>query len=114
MISADAARVRTVLKNIIENGLKYSRKASAPVRVTLEITGRSAVVSVIDQGIGIPPEEIPFVCEPFFRVDKSRTRNTGGFGLGLSLCKSIMEAHAGKIELESSQGGTTVRLHFPV
>jgi light-regulated signal transduction histidine kinase (bacteriophytochrome) len=65
--------------------------------------------------IGIPHDELPFIFEPFYRVDKSRAKNAGGFGLGLSLCKTIMEAHEGRIEVESTPGvGTTVSLYFPI
>jgi signal transduction histidine kinase len=72
------------------------------------------VVQIADRGIGIPVEELSFVFEPFYRVDKSRSKDTGGYGLGLSLCKTIMEAHNGKIEIASQPGeGTTVSLFFP-
>ena len=72
------------------------------------------VVLIIDNGIGIEAEEISFIFEPFYRVDKSRSKDTGGYGLGLSLCKTIMDAHNGKIEVASEPGeGTTVSLFFP-
>jgi len=71
-------------------------------------------VQIADSGIGIPVEELTFIFEPFYRVDKSRSKDTGGYGLGLSLCKTIMEAHGGKIEITSQPGeGTTVSLFFP-
>ena len=73
------------------------------------------VVQIADNGIGIPQDELPFIFEPFYRVDKSRTKDTGGYGLGLSLCKTIMEAHDGKIEIQSrAEEGTTVSLWFPL
>jgi signal transduction histidine kinase len=74
----------------------------------------STVVRILDHGIGIPPDELPFIFEPFYRVDKSRSKRTGGYGLGLSLCKTIMEAHGGRIEVDSKPGaGTCVSLFFP-
>jgi signal transduction histidine kinase len=72
------------------------------------------VVRILDHGMGIPPDELPFIFEPFYRVDKSRSKGTGGYGLGLSLCKTIMEAHGGRIEVDSKPGeGTCVSLFFP-
>jgi signal transduction histidine kinase len=74
-----------------------------------------AVVLITDFGIGIPEEDLTHIFEPFYRVDKSRTKDTGGYGLGLSLCKTIMEAHGGKIKVYSRpQEGTTVALFFPL
>ena len=73
-----------------------------------------AVIRIADKGIGIPQEELSQIFEPFYRIDKSRAKDTGGYGLGLSLCKTIMEAHDGKIEIQSRpEEGTTVSLSFP-
>jgi signal transduction histidine kinase len=73
------------------------------------------MVRIEDHGIGIPAEELAHIFEPFYRVDKSRSKATGGYGLGLSLCKTIMEAHGGKIEVQSRlREGTTVSLFFPL
>ena len=111
----DPEQVKTALKNILSNALKYSDSAGEPVVVTVKRQPPYIVVQVTDKGIGIPEEELPYIFEPFYRVDKSRSKETGGFGLGLSLCKTILEAHGGKIELESKPGqGTTVSLFFPV
>ncbi len=67
-----------------------------------------------DSGVGIPLTDQEKVFEPFYRVDKSRTKATGGYGLGLSLCREIMRAHGGEISLESEPGkGTRVILEFP-
>ena len=73
-----------------------------------------AVVRVRDTGCGIPAEDLPHVFEPFYRVDTSRSKRTGGYGLGLSICKTIMEAHGGGITVESEPGqGATVSLLLP-
>ena len=64
--------------------------------------------------LGIPEEDMPYIFEPFYRVEKSRSQTIKGYGLGLNLCKTIMEAHNGRIEIESSLGeGTRVTLYFP-
>jgi signal transduction histidine kinase len=82
--------------------------------ISVQKQADATVVRILDHGIGIPPDELPFIFEPFYRVDKSRSKRTGGYGLGLSLCKTIMEAHGGRIEVDSKPGeGTCVSLFFP-
>jgi signal transduction histidine kinase len=79
------------------------------------VLNTDAVIRITDKGIGIPEAELSHIFEPFYRVDKSRSKDTGGYGLGLSLCKTIMEAHDGKIEVQSKpEKGTTVSLFFPL
>ena len=113
-INVDPGQVKTVFKNILANAIKFSDAESDPVRITIKQVPRYTVVQIIDHGIGIPPGELAFIFEPFYRVDKSRSKDTGGYGLGLSLCKTIMDAHNGKIEVTSEPGkGTTVSLFFP-
>lgn len=114
-VTADEARVRTVLQNVLENALKYSSKQKKPVQIHWEESPGAVTIAFQDFGPGIPPEDQEKVFEPFYRVDKSRTKETGGYGLGLSLCRVIMRAHGGDILLESEQGerGTQVTLKFP-
>lgn len=72
------------------------------------------VIRVRDDGLGIPQADLANLFEPFFRVDRSRSKKTGGYGLGLSICKRIMEAHGGKIEVASNLGrGVSFVLTFP-
>ncbi|MCP4625337.1 MAG: HAMP domain-containing histidine kinase [bacterium] len=112
-IKVDPEQIKTVLKNIMTNAVKFSDSDSDPIRITVKSRPPHVVVQIADNGIGIPPDELPFIFEPFYRVDKSRTKDTGGYGLGLSLCKTIMEAHGGRIEVESEPDvGTTVTLFF--
>ena len=114
VVFIDVDQIKTVFKNILTNAIKYSSPESEPVRISLKAQPPYIVVQIADNGIGIPQDELPFIFEPFYRVDKSRSKGTGGFGLGLSLCKTIMEAHGGRIEIESRlEVGTTVRLFFP-
>jgi signal transduction histidine kinase len=113
-INVDPGQIKTVFQNILANAIKFSDAESDPVRITIKQAPRYTVVQIIDSGIGIPPGELAFIFEPFYRVDKSRSKDTGGYGLGLSLCKTIMDAHDGKIEVASEPGkGTTVSLFFP-
>ena len=115
MVEVDSEQIKTVFENVINNAIKYSRPDSDPIRIMYKREESYAVIQIADKGIGIPPEELPHIFEPFYRVDKSRAKDTGGYGLGLSLCKTIIEAHEGKIEVQSRpEEGTTVSLYFPL
>jgi signal transduction histidine kinase len=111
----DGRQMRRAIKNIIDNALKYSPRSGRCVEVSLTCEDARAVISVLDHGIGIPEEDLGFVFEPFYRVDKSRTPGTGGYGLGLSLAKTIVEAHGGSITVSSTPDlGTTARISLPM
>jgi signal transduction histidine kinase len=113
-ILADKERLTTILKNILENSLKYSKSSSTPIEISIDRKEDTVEITIKDYGDGIPESDLPFVFEPFYRVDRSRSKQTGGYGLGLSLCKKIMEAHGGKISITSNPGsGTAVILSFP-
>jgi two-component system OmpR family sensor kinase len=112
-IEADPSLLRRVIENLLENAHKYS-PAGVPIRLALTGDGASARFTVSDRGQGISAEDLPYVFEPFFRADRSRTRGTGGVGLGLPLARRIVEAHGGTIELESKlDQGTTVTFTVP-
>jgi two-component system phosphate regulon sensor histidine kinase PhoR len=113
-VEVDLLRFEQVMLNLLENAVAYS---AAPRRVVLaaELEGARMKISVTDNGIGIPPTDLPHVFERFYRVDKARNRRSGGTGLGLSICKHIVEAHGGTIEAESDLGkGTTIVLRLPL
>ena len=113
-LTVDPQRFQTVMRNLLNNAVRYSENESQPVEITLAHQGPYCRLDVKDSGCGIPSEELPLVFEPFYRIDKSRSRQTGGYGLGLSICKTIMQAHKGRIEVESTVGrGTTFSLYFP-
>lgn len=114
VLDVDADRMRTVLKNLIENALKYSVADSGPVEISIVQDPATVTVRVSDEGLGIPDDDRPRLFEPFFRVDRSRSRKTGGYGLGLSICKRIVEAHGGTIAAENGQPrGATFVITLP-
>jgi signal transduction histidine kinase len=113
-VSGDEERLRQVLNNLVSNAIKYS-PAGGEIQVGGWSDGASATIYVADQGIGIPVEEQGKLFQRFYRVDSSLRRSTQGAGLGLFLCKSIVEAHGGRIWLRSEPGkGTTVFFTLPL
>jgi signal transduction histidine kinase len=106
-IMLDPERIRVVLQNIFDNAMKYGQSGFRPVNVLLHAENHFAVVEVQDFGIGIPEKDLPFIFEPFYRADPSRSR-VRGYGLGLGLSKRIVEMHGGKILIESRHGERTV------
>lgn len=117
-VPADRVMLKHALTNVIDNAHKYSpagRALELSVWTEKREQGERAVVAVRDHGPGVDPEDVPHVFTPFFRGDRSRRRETGGVGLGLTLAKRIVEAHRGTIEFESQRGqGTVVRIALPV
>ncbi len=112
-IEVDLLRFEQVMLNLLENAVAYS---PAPRRIVLSAVaeGIGIKITVKDNGIGIPPGDLPHVFERFYRVDKARNRRSGGTGLGLSICKEIVEAHNGTIRAESEVNkGTTIALWLP-
>ena len=113
-INADPTLLDEMLRNVIENGVKYNR-LNGEVQVEVSRLADGARVRVTDTGIGIPPEHQDKVFERFYRVDGSRSKQTGGTGLGLSIVKHGAEYHHARIELDSEVGrGTVMTLTFPL
>lgn len=113
-VDIDEEKVRTVVRNLLENAVKYSRPRSRPIELSATQEGETVVVRVTDDGLGIPESEAENVFEPFFRVDRSRSKHTGGYGLGLSICKRVMQGHGGDIGLERGRSaGASFVLTFP-
>ncbi len=113
-IMADPRRVRQVLRNLLENAVKYS-PAGGPIVVAVEVHPDAVQVGVADRGIGIQPEHLGRVFDRFYQVDNASTRNVGGSGLGLSICKAIVEAHRGRIWVESQVGiGSSFHFTLPL
>ncbi|EEF61570.1 sensor histidine kinase [Pedosphaera parvula] len=103
MVEGDRARMKQVVVNLLDNAIKYTPSGG---KVTLSVSAQSgrASLEVEDTGIGIPAEAKPRIFERFFRVDKARSRDLGGAGLGLSIVKSICAAHGGKVDFYSTEG----------
>lgn len=95
----NAERTEQILTNLIENAIFYSQ--DSPIDITVETAGQALVISVKDQGCGIPAEEIPRLFDRFFRIDRSRNRGSGGSGLGLPLARALARAQKGDILVES-------------
>ncbi|MBI2213183.1 MAG: heavy metal sensor histidine kinase [Acidobacteria bacterium] len=112
--AVDRVFLRQALVNLVDNAIKYSQEG-ASVRVRVARTGGGAEIAVSDDGPGIAPEHHARLFERFYRVDRSRSRELGGSGLGLALVKLAAEVHGGRVDVESNIGeGTTFRLTLPV
>lgn len=107
------ALLHETVDNLCDNAIKYNVEGGT-VEVSVAREGQTAVLSVRDTGIGIPAEYHQRVFERFFRVDKSRSKQSGGTGLGLAIVKHAVQCHGGHIHLESAPGqGTTVTVTLP-
>ncbi len=107
-------RIEQVLINVITNAIKYTPQGGH-ILITTMYMYNSITIKVIDDGIGIPKENLKHIFERFYRVDKARSREMGGTGLGLAIAKEIIEAHNGTIEIKSKSGkGTEVVINLPV
>ena len=107
-ISGDFDLLHDALCNLTENAIKASTAGQ-----TVTLTAENGRITVKDEGCGIPQDEIKNLTEPFYMVDKSRSRSEGGAGLGLSIVKQIMQLHCAEMEIESEIGkGTIMTLHF--
>ena len=114
-VRADPVLMRRAIDNVLENADKYSPNPDAPVVLRAETAGDHVVFEVRDQGIGISEQDLGQIFAPFFRSDRSRSREAGGVGLGLTLAKRIVDAHGGTIGATSVVArGTKVRLALPI
>ncbi len=114
LVNIDSQRIGQVLRNLLENAIVHTGKGDS-ITVAARQWGSWVEVSVTDTGEGIPPEDLPNIFERFYRVDKSRTRATGGSGLGLTIARRLVEAHGGKINARSEPGkGSCFSFTLPV
>lgn len=113
-VRGDRDRLTQVFMNILDNAVKFTPEAGEITIAASAGENGETVVQISDTGIGVPKDDISRLGERFYRVDKTRSRELGGTGLGLSIVKHIMQAHGGRMEIESQLGkGTTVSLFFP-
>jgi signal transduction histidine kinase len=102
--------LRRAVRNLVENAIKYGKKAD----VSLLTAGTQVVIQVDDQGPGIPDAHMERMFQPFVRLEESRSKETGGFGLGLTIARSIAHAHGGDVTLSNrSEGGLRARIVLP-
>ncbi|WP_422444522.1 sensor histidine kinase [Thermoanaerobacterium sp. DL9XJH110] len=113
-IDADKDKISRAVINILSNALKYTNPGGT-VLVALTEKGRDVEIVVKDTGIGIDEKDLPYIFERFYRSDKSRSRKTGGAGIGLTIAKSLIEAHKGKISVESQKDrGSKFTIVIPI
>ena len=93
--------LRRAITNLLDNAVKYGKRA----RVEITTTAKTIDIAIDDEGPGIPDDELPRVFQPFYRVEDSRSRDTGGTGLGLAIAQSIVQAHGGELTLVNRPGG---------
>ena len=112
--SGDRGGMEALFINLISNAIKYTPK-QGNIQISLHQAGKDIRFKVVDNGIGIPPEDLDRVFEKFYRIKTEQTRSVSGSGLGLSIVKGIVDAHNGSIHVESEVGkGTTFIVSLPV
>ncbi|EPJ40333.1 putative sensor histidine kinase TcrY [Streptomyces afghaniensis 772] len=112
-VRLDPQRVRQVLDNLLANAAVHTPPGT-PVSVDVTVASHAALVRIADAGPGIPPEDQERVFDRFYRVDKARSRDRGGSGLGLAVAQSLVRAHGGRIELNSAPGATVFTVRLPL
>lgn len=114
-IDVDELRLKLLLKNLLDNACHYSGDDQGEIEVTLRIDDPAVLLEVSDRGVGIAADDLAHLTEAFYRPDSARQRDTGGYGLGLYLCRLITEAHGGELRIESEPGeGTRVIVKLPL
>jgi len=113
-VAGDRARLKQVVVNLLDNAIKYTPKQGA-IQLNVTTVNGHAVLEVVDNGMGIPPDAQPHVFERFYRVDQTRSGDSGSAGLGLSIVKSICTAHGAEVEVQSTIGkGSRFRVKLPL
>jgi two-component system sensor histidine kinase BaeS len=114
LLQADEHRLSQLFRNLLRNSLQYT-DAGGELKVILSCDGDDLVIDFQDTAPGVPPSALPQLFDRFYRVDGSRSRNTGGAGLGLAIARNIAEAHGGSIEAHPGPaGGLWIRIRLPL
>ena len=114
MLKLDRTRMRLLLRNLLDNALRHSMEAAQPPIVSLARSADGAIqITVRDFGTGVPEDQLPHLAQPFYRPDSARTRESGGVGLGLYLCKLVALAHGGSFAISNAQPGLEVIVSLP-
>jgi len=120
LLNVDPARMRLLLRNLLDNALRHSATAPQPPELHLRVAGPHSALgtpgielTVRDHGPGVPEDQLPHLTEPFFRLDAARTRAQGGVGLGLHLCKLVVLAHGGTLDLRNATPGLAATVCLP-
>jgi len=113
-MQADRMRVELLLANLLDNALRHNERSRGPVTLSLGRRGDGIQLEVRDFGSGVPEEALAQMGQPFYRPDASRSRASGGVGLGLSLCKLVAAAHDAEFEIRNAAPGLAVSVTFPL
>jgi two-component system OmpR family sensor kinase/two-component system sensor histidine kinase BaeS len=113
-IEADSERIQQIINNLMQNGLRYTPEHGT-ISITLKNDANTITLEVHDSGEGIPEEALPYIFDRFYRADKARDREKGGYGLGLAIAQQLAQSHAGRLTAENHpQGGALFRLRLPL
>ena len=114
MIKADRKLLKEAVRILMDNSIKYT-PVGGVIRLNCYLKNKKAVISLEDNGIGISKEDLPYIFTRFYRADRSRAKDTGGTGLGLTIAKLIIDNHSGKINVWSEiHKGTIFRIELPL
>ena len=114
LVNLDPIRLEQILTNLLSNALRYT-PIGGQVKLSIDSTLTTVLVSIHDTGPGIPPEALPYIFGRFYRVDKSRTRTEGGSGLGLAIARQLARAHGGDLTVANHpSGGAVFTLVMPL
>jgi two-component system, OmpR family, sensor histidine kinase SenX3 len=114
VVTCDRVQIVSAITNLLDNAVKYSEEGE-PVELSAAREGESVAIVVRDHGVGIPSRDLERIFERFYRVDRARSRTTGGIGLGLAIVRHVAQAHGGDVTVQSREGeGSAFRIRLPL
>ena len=111
LLQLDRTHIKLLLRNLLDNAQRHGQ---GPLDISLRRIDGAVQLTVRDHGPGIPADQLPQLCQAFFRLDADRQRSTGGVGLGLYLCRLVAQAHCGELVLENAGPGLRARVQLPI